>query len=284
MSDLLETLAPEFVFLVHSMDFTVIDEQEDPKCFGNAYVVLHSRVFDLMITRDRSQRFVYIRNKNDDWHYLTSVLEFVNKTYDEAYLGSPPDFTKLAAAFTKEYVIVSRIFSSFFKKLWLAKFENDKAARTMRDMDKSIQNDLIFFKTLAPELAFLVDSMGFVVIDSEEDTLNLGNAYVVLDSAAFNIRITKDGSQRYIEIQNSGSDWYQLSLVLKFVSTTYDAADLGSPPDFIKLAAALKKDFARVSGLFSRKFRRTGFPKFVKNKKAQMLKDIEIESQGDVPH
>jgi hypothetical protein len=212
------------------------------------------------------------------------VLEFVNKTYDEAYLGSPPDFTKLAAAFTKEYVIVSRIFSSFFKKLWLAKFENDKAARTMRDMRKSIQNDRIFFKKLAPELAFLVDSMGFIVEDLKEETLIPGSDFVVLHSAVFNLRITKDGSQRYIEIQNSGSDWYQLSLVLKFVSTTYDAADLGSPPDFIKLAAALKKDFARVSGLFSRKFRRTGFPKFVKNKKAQMLKDIEIESQGDVPH
>jgi hypothetical protein len=66
MSDLLETLAPEFVFLVQSMGFTVIDEREDPQCFGNAYVVLHSRVFDLMITRDRSQRFVYIRNKNDE--------------------------------------------------------------------------------------------------------------------------------------------------------------------------------------------------------------------------
>ena len=110
MATLLDKLAPEFNYVIRDFGF-VISKEEVSKSFGNAIVVLRSDLFDLCISRDRSQILASVR-LSGPWRSLDNMLEFILGKDNVDFGGPPSEIPLLAASFRDNVSAISALLRS----------------------------------------------------------------------------------------------------------------------------------------------------------------------------
>lgn len=128
MSDLLQSVAPEFVEFVTSEGFKIAESVAKPEEFGNVSIVLDSSTFKLRVYTDRGQRFVDVGRDGRDWHKLEYVLEFLDPSCSQEWFGEPPRLDKLAEVLKRSIQAISKLLASDLAASGFAMFEKKKAA------------------------------------------------------------------------------------------------------------------------------------------------------------
>jgi hypothetical protein len=131
MSDLLQSVFPEFADLIASDGFRVVEAVVKQEAFGNASVVLESSGVHLRIYSDRGQRFVDVSGNGQAWHKLEYVLEFLEPTCSQDWFGEPPELGKLAEGLKRNQEAVSSLLA------------NDLAASDFKVFEQKRSADLI---------------------------------------------------------------------------------------------------------------------------------------------
>lgn len=127
MSNLLQSIAPEFIDFILDEGFSIVNLDSNSQQFGNTFIVLDSVAFKLRIYQDRGQRFVDISNDGNDWHKLEYVLEFLDPSYSQKWFGEPPKFDKLVMVLKKNKQAVSNLLKDKSIMPELVSFEKQKS-------------------------------------------------------------------------------------------------------------------------------------------------------------
>lgn len=129
MDEKFRELATRFIGPFESYGFRTVDEEYDPKSFGNAFIT-YANGFRLRIVRDRGDLFVEIGSLDDlsDWYHLPLVLEFLGDKVTHATCDEEA-LMKLRERFEVFYPAVRDLLENDFAatKPQLERFRNSKA-------------------------------------------------------------------------------------------------------------------------------------------------------------
>ena len=94
MEPLKDEVITKLPWLFDELDFRIVDERYEPKFFGDSYVTLVSRAFNLRFVRDRGQIFLEVASHSDSgiWWPLEHVCELISG------LGIKASFELLSSA------------------------------------------------------------------------------------------------------------------------------------------------------------------------------------------
>lgn len=123
----LESIAPEFASFVAERDLKISSEVNSDE-FGDLVLVLDSPLFALRFISDKGQRFVDIGIYGSPWYKLEHVLEFLDRTCTQEWLGQPADFKKLALVLSRQFGAMSSLLEDSSKKLALENFVAERFA------------------------------------------------------------------------------------------------------------------------------------------------------------